>query len=68
VDISLKTNVSFVIWSTVWLYIYVLFSGPKSFTGEDSCELQVHGGPAVVSAVLTALSKLPGYRPAEAGV
>jgi len=52
----------------VWLYIYVLFSGPKSFTGEDSCELQVHGGPAVVSAVLTALSKLPGYRPAEAGL
>jgi len=52
----------------VWLCIYVLFSGPKSFTGEDSCELQVHGGPAVVSAVLTALSKLPGYRPAEAGV
>ncbi|GFG32202.1 hypothetical protein Cfor_04576 [Coptotermes formosanus] len=43
------------------------FPGPKSFTGEDSCELQIHGGPAVVSAVLTALSKLPGYRPAEAG-
>jgi len=67
-DISLKTNVLFVTWSTVWLFIYVLFSGPKSFTGEDSCELQVHGGTAVVSAVLTALSKLPGYRPAEAGV
>jgi tRNA modification GTPase len=62
----MKTNVSFVIWSTVW--ICILFSGPKSFTGEDSCELQVHGGPAVVSAVLTALGKLPGYRPAEAGV
>lgn len=67
-DISLKTNVSFFIWSTMWLCIYVLFSGPKSFTGEDSCELQVHGGPAVVSAVLLALSKFPGYRPAEAGV
>ncbi|KAJ9589478.1 hypothetical protein L9F63_017295, partial [Diploptera punctata] len=43
------------------------FPGPKSFTGEDSCEFQVHGGPAVVSAVLTALSKLPGFRPAEPG-
>jgi tRNA U34 5-carboxymethylaminomethyl modifying GTPase MnmE/TrmE len=52
----------------VVIIIYILFSGPKSFTGEDSCELQIHGGPAVVSAVLTALSKLPGYRPAEAGV
>ncbi|XP_069673490.1 tRNA modification GTPase GTPBP3, mitochondrial isoform X2 [Periplaneta americana] len=43
------------------------FPGPKSFTGENSCELQVHGGPAVVSSVLSALSKLPGYRPAEPG-
>lgn len=47
---------------------YLLFSGPKSFTGEDSCELQVHGGPAVVSAILMALGKLPGYRPAEPGM
>ena len=44
-----------------------VFSGPKSFTGEDSCEFQVHGGPAVVSAVLTALSRLAGFRPAEPG-
>ncbi|XP_012281825.1 tRNA modification GTPase GTPBP3, mitochondrial [Orussus abietinus] len=34
------------------------FPGPNSFTGEDSVEFQVHGGPAVLSALLTALSKL----------
>jgi tRNA U34 5-carboxymethylaminomethyl modifying GTPase MnmE/TrmE len=50
------------------LVLLLLFAGPKSFTGEDSCELQVHGGPAVVSAVLMALGKLPGYRPAEPGM
>ncbi|KAL0270518.1 UNVERIFIED_CONTAM: hypothetical protein PYX00_007905 [Menopon gallinae] len=43
------------------------FPGPKSFTGEDCCEFQVHGGPAVVSSILTALGKLDHFRPAEAG-
>ncbi|KAG8330681.1 tRNA modification GTPase gtpbp3, mitochondrial, variant 2 [Homalodisca vitripennis] len=43
------------------------FPGPHSFTGEDSCELQVHGGTAVVSAVLGALATLPGLRPALPG-
>jgi tRNA U34 5-carboxymethylaminomethyl modifying GTPase MnmE/TrmE len=50
------------------LLLLFIISGPKSFTGEDSCELQVHGGPAVVSAILMALGKLPGYRPAEPGM
>ncbi|MBN3317106.1 GTPB3 GTPase, partial [Atractosteus spatula] len=40
---------------------------PHSFTGEDSAELHVHGGPAVISGVLQALGSLPGLRPAEAG-
>ncbi|KAG8126812.1 hypothetical protein E2320_021911 [Naja naja] len=31
------------------------FPGPASFTGEDSVEFHVHGGPAVVSGVLNAL-------------
>nr|XP_006001679.1 PREDICTED: tRNA modification GTPase GTPBP3, mitochondrial isoform X3 [Latimeria chalumnae] len=31
------------------------FPGPHSFTGEDCCELHVHGGPAVISGVLQAL-------------
>jgi tRNA modification GTPase len=47
--------------------IVLFFPGPGSFTGEDVAELQVHGGRAVVAAVLSALSALPGFRPAEAG-
>jgi tRNA modification GTPase len=43
------------------------FPGPKSETGEDMAELQVHGGRAVIAAVLAALGKLDGLRPAEAG-
>ena len=43
------------------------FPAPGSFTGEDVVELQVHGGRAVVSGILEALSHLPGLRPAEAG-
>ncbi|KTW26687.1 tRNA modification GTPase TrmE [Pneumocystis carinii B80] len=34
----------------------VLFKGPFSFTGEDMAELHVHGGPAVIRAVLDAIS------------
>ncbi len=44
-----------------------LFSGPHSFTGEDSCEFQIHGGPAVVAAMLDALGTIPGLRHAEPG-
>jgi len=40
---------------------------PGSFTGEDMAELQVHGGRAVVAALLEALGRLPGLRPAEPG-
>ncbi|XP_076009406.1 5-taurinomethyluridine-[tRNA] synthase subunit GTPB3, mitochondrial [Genypterus blacodes] len=43
------------------------FPGPHSFTGEDSAEFQIHGGSAVITAVLQALGSLPGMRPAEAG-
>jgi len=43
------------------------FPGPASFTGEDVAEFHVHGGPAVVSGVLTALGRLDGLRPAEPG-
>ncbi|XP_050538936.1 tRNA modification GTPase GTPBP3, mitochondrial [Daktulosphaira vitifoliae] len=43
------------------------FPGPMSFTGEDSCEFQVHGGRAVVSSILQGLSKLPNFRPADPG-
>lgn len=43
------------------------FPGPASFTGEDSCEFQVHGSLAVIAAILDALGKVPGLRPATAG-
>jgi tRNA modification GTPase len=42
------------------------FPGPASYTGEDSAELHLHGGPAVVAAVANALVAL-GARPAEPG-
>ncbi|XP_016952187.1 tRNA modification GTPase GTPBP3, mitochondrial [Drosophila biarmipes] len=43
------------------------FPGPASFTGEDSCEFQVHGSLAVIAAMLDALGKVDGLRPAEPG-
>lgn len=43
------------------------FPGPKSATGEDLAELHVHGGRAVVAAVLNALGRMESCRPAQAG-
>ena len=43
------------------------FPGPNSETGEDTAELQLHGGRAVIAGVLAALSRISGSRPAEAG-
>jgi len=45
----------------------LFFPEPRSETGEDTVELQVHGGHAVIAAVFNALSQMPGLRPAEAG-
>ena len=42
------------------------FPAPHSFTGEDCAELQVHGSPAGVKAILRLLTK-SGARLAEAG-
>lgn len=42
------------------------FPGPNSYTGEDSAELHLHGGRAIVEAVTRALIDL-GLRPAEPG-
>lgn len=47
--------------------LVLFFEGPRSFTGEDMGEIQVHGGRAVVAAVLDALGGFPGLSPAEAG-
>lgn len=43
------------------------FPGPNSFTGEDCCEFQVHGGVAVVSSLCHTLNSIDGLRPALAG-
>lgn len=47
--------------------VILWFPGPKSFTGEDVAELQLHGSIAVVRAVLGALAVIPGCRSAEPG-
>jgi len=47
--------------------LLVWMPGPRSFTSEDVVEFHVHGGRAVVRALLDALSRQPGLRPAEAG-
>jgi len=43
------------------------FAAPASFTGEDVAEFHVHGGRAVIDALLRALGGLAGLRPAEPG-
>ncbi len=43
------------------------FPGPGTATGEDLAELHLHGGRAVVAAVLTCLDRQPEVRPATAG-
>ncbi len=43
------------------------FQGPNSFTGENTVELQTHGGPSTVAAVLTAIQNTRLARIAEPG-
>ncbi len=43
------------------------FPGPQSVTGEDVAEFHVHGGRAVVAALLRALGRVDGLRLAEPG-
>ncbi len=43
------------------------FAGPATATGEDLAELHLHGGRAVVAAVLACLGRQEGLRPATAG-
>lgn len=43
------------------------FPGPNSESGEDVAELQLHGGRAVIAAAFSALARIDGLRPAEAG-
>jgi tRNA modification GTPase len=43
------------------------FPGPKSETGEDCAELQLHGGRAIVDAIYAELRTINGLRLAEPG-
>jgi tRNA modification GTPase len=47
--------------------LLLVFPGPGSFTGEDCVEIHLHGGRAVVTAVLNSLAGFTGVRMAEAG-
>src|SRR5438874_999860 len=43
------------------------FPGPNTETGEDMAELHLHGGRAVVAAIIEVLGTVPDLRGAEAG-
>ncbi len=47
--------------------LVIWFPGPESFTGEDVAELHLHGGRAVLTAMLEALGGLPSLRLAQPG-
>ncbi|MBR1088810.1 tRNA uridine-5-carboxymethylaminomethyl(34) synthesis GTPase MnmE [Bradyrhizobium manausense] len=47
--------------------VVLWFPGPASATGEDVAEFHVHGGRAVLAALLDAISKIPNLRAAEPG-
>lgn len=47
--------------------LVLVFPAPASFTGEDCIEFQLHGGRAVVAALLQELAGFDGLRHAEAG-
>lgn len=47
--------------------LILVFDEGASFTGEKTTEFQVHGGPAVIAAVLKACLAVEGVRTAEAG-
>jgi tRNA modification GTPase len=47
--------------------VIIWFPGPKSYTGEDMAEIQVHGSKAVVDAIHATISKVDNCRLAEPG-
>eukprot|EP01132_Coremiostelium_polycephalum_P005264 gene5264-6555_t len=47
--------------------MYLWFPSPNSFTGEDVVEFHVHGGKAVISDTLEAISVVPGTRVSKPG-
>ncbi len=47
--------------------IILWFPGPQSYTGEDMAEIHIHGGKAVIRALLETISKIKNCRLAEPG-
>lgn len=47
--------------------LVICFAGGRSFTGEDTVELHLHGSTAVVAAVMKELGSQEGLRTAEPG-
>ncbi|MFD1913644.1 tRNA uridine-5-carboxymethylaminomethyl(34) synthesis GTPase MnmE [Halodurantibacterium flavum] len=47
--------------------LVLLFEAGRSFTGEQSAELHLHGSVAVIGAVLRRLAEMPDVRAAEPG-
>lgn len=47
--------------------LVLMFDAGRSFTGEETVELHLHGSPAIVGAVLQVLGDLDGLRPANPG-
>lgn len=66
---SRQASLRRLMWDGVLLdeALVLVFDHGASFTGEASVELHLHGGQAVVAAVMDALAKIDGLRLAEAG-
>ena len=47
--------------------VVLCFPKPRSFTREDTVELQIHGSLAIIRKVLSLLGKIQGLHPAEPG-
>ena len=54
-------------WSALSDCPLTLRAGPRSFTAEDTVELHVHSGRAIIASILDALAVHPTCRVAEAG-
>ena len=52
---------------TVDQVLVMVMKGPRTFTGEDTVEINCHGGTYVVTRVLDAVLRHGGVRPAQPG-
>lgn len=53
--------------STAWTLTVRKIVASSSLTAQDMLELHLHGSTAIMKAVLSSLSAIPGFRPAEPG-